>query len=503
MKLPSFKNVKLPAGAVPSNWHVLLMIGLSAVLFFSIMFSGEPIIPDNNPLDVEPAPLEDFDVTTPDGYVVDQVDQRAELLRAQEAERQRQAAASADRLRREAAQEARSNAAALAAAQERLNALRRRQNQNADAQAAPVPEELVANTADEAALLETFRLEELARQVNALRAPFVMSSARGIGEREHEVPQFVGTRVPDPSAIRPAPRAGSAPEGPVVSREVAAALTAPPQPPARPVPVPPAAAGRPVDPATGLPRRPVGAVPPVPAPRMPVPSVAPYGTPAAGATVDAASGGTGTFDVGPSADGGYGDSQPVGVVISPNDGRDYRLYEGTYIPAVLQNQISGDFEGTVIARVSRHVYSVDRQRILIPRGTTAIGTSSGVTDLWQGRIAIGFHRLVFPDGGWVNMTFSGLNRVGESSVKDQVDRHYVQLFGVAGAIGVLAGFSQSRQSTGGFRSAASEQMASTALQIVNQFLNRLPTITIRAGHVVNIQLTGDLLVPHRLSWDVQ
>ena len=500
MKLPSFKNVKLPAGAVPSNWYVLVMIGLSAVLFISIMFSGEPIMPDNDPLDVEPAPLEDFDVTTPDGYVVDQVDQRAELLRAQQAEREREAAAAAERLRRESAQEARANAAALAAAQDRLNALRRRQNQNAAVQPTPVPEEMVANTSDEADLLETFRLEELARQVNALRAPFVMSSARGIGERRHEVPQFVGTRPGAQAPSRPAPRAPAAPS-PVFPPEVADALgpppAVPPAPPARPAALPP-----PIDPGTGLPRQRPGALAPAPAPRMTPRGVAPYGTPAAGAAVDAAPGGDGTFDLGPAADGGYGDSPPFGVVVTPNDGRSYRLYEGTYIPAVLQNQISGDFEGTIIARVSRHVYSVDRQRILIPRGTTAIGTSSGVTDLWQGRIAIGFHRLVFPDGGWVNMRFSGLNRVGESSVSDQVDRHYLQLFGVAGAVGVLAGFSHSNQS-GGFRSAASEQMASTALQIVNQFLNRLPTVTIRAGHVVNIQLTGDLLVPHHLSWDVQ
>jgi type IV secretion system protein VirB10 len=190
------------------------------------------------------------------------------------------------------------------------------------------------------------------------------------------------------------------------------------------------------------------------------------------------------------------------VVVTPHDGRDYRLYEGTMLPAVLQTQLDGTFSGPLSAQVTRHVYSADRQRVLIPRGTIALGTSEGVQDLWQGRLAIGFHRLIFPDGRWVRMEFAGMNGLGETSLRDQVNRHYLQMFAAAGGVGLLAGFAQSGGQQGQFRSAASEQMANTSLQIVSQFLNRLPEVTIRAGHRVNIRLMDDLVVPAEAAWDV-
>ena len=358
--------------------------------------------------------------------------------------------------------------------------------------------DLLARTADEADLLETLRLEDIARRAEAVRAPMVVSSARGIGERQHALRSAGAMPIPGtagPGNLQP----GLAPQAaPPVSGALAAdpAIAGPQAFPPPPVGVPPPPVSDP-----GVYRDPpAGGFYDDPSARGGLPAA---GVPAPGGRVrvPGGDGRAGTFTAGPSADGGTGGLGPTGVVVTPHDGRDYRLYEGTMLPAVLQTQLDGTFSGPLSAQVTRHVYSADRQRVLVPRGTVALGVSQGVQDLWQGRLAIGFHRLIFPDGRWVRMEFAGMNGIGETSLQDQVDRHYVQMFAAAGGVGLLAGFAQA----GGqnqFRSAVSEQMASTSLQIVSQFLNRLPEVTIRAGHRVNIRLMADLVVPAEAAWDV-
>ena len=43
----------------------------------------------------------------------------------------------------------------------------------------------------------------------------------------------------------------------------------------------------------------------------------------------------------------------------------------------------------------------------------------------------------------------------------------------------------------------SQGLGETAVRILDRFLNRLPTITIRAGHRLRIWFTGDVLVPQQ------
>ena len=47
----------------------------------------------------------------------------------------------------------------------------------------------------------------------------------------------------------------------------------------------------------------------------------------------------------------------------------------------------------------------------------------------------------------------------------------------------------------GFRAGAGQGLGRSATQILQRFLNRFPTITIRAGHRLRIWFTSDVLVP--------
>ncbi len=188
-------------------------------------------------------------------------------------------------------------------------------------------------------------------------------------------------------------------------------------------------------------------------------------------------------------------------VTTPADPEGFeRIYEGSFLEGALITQLSGDFPGPALAQVSVPFYSNDRQRVLIPRGTRAIGTAQAVTNRDQTRLAVGFHRLVFPDGRWVSLKFEGLDQVGTTALKDKVNRHYVQMFAAAGAVGILSGLTLqgSNPYAGGlqgFRAGAGQGFGQGATQIMQRFLNRLPTITIRAGHRLRIWFTADVLVP--------
>lgn len=177
-----------------------------------------------------------------------------------------------------------------------------------------------------------------------------------------------------------------------------------------------------------------------------------------------------------------------------------RIHEGSFLEAALVTQLSGDFPGPVLAQVSVPFYSRDRQRILVPMGSRVVGTAQAAADRDQGRLAIGFHRLILPDGRWIALQFHGLNQVGESALKDRVNRHYVSMFAAVGAVGVLSGLTLQGSNpyaggAAGFRAGAGQGLGQGATQILQRFLNRLPSITIRAGHRLRVWFTSDVLVP--------
>ena len=188
-------------------------------------------------------------------------------------------------------------------------------------------------------------------------------------------------------------------------------------------------------------------------------------------------------------------------LLVPNDPPGWeRVYEGQWLEAVLVTQLAGEFPGPVLATVSVPFYSADRQRVLIPRGSRLIGSAQAVRRRDQARLAVGFHRLVLLDGRHVPLRFQGLDQAGASGFADQVNRHYLSSFLAAGAVGILSGFALSRgnPSSGGadaIMASGGQGLAGTADNILDRFLNRLPTVTIRAGHRVRAWLTSDVLIP--------
>jgi type IV secretory pathway VirB10-like protein len=195
-------------------------------------------------------------------------------------------------------------------------------------------------------------------------------------------------------------------------------------------------------------------------------------------------------------------------------GKNYVLFEGNILESVLINRLDGQFSGPVECLLSTNVYSNDRQHLLIPAGSKLLGETKRVDSLGQKRLAVAFHRLLMPDGFSVNLDqFKGLNQIGDMGLRDQVNNHYLRIFGVSLAIGVLGAVAEAgtgnaitSSSTDLMRQGFAGSMAQSSAQILDKFLNILPTVTIREGHRVKVYLSGDLALPdytnHKMPSDL-
>lgn len=200
------------------------------------------------------------------------------------------------------------------------------------------------------------------------------------------------------------------------------------------------------------------------------------------------------------------DDHPVSLTPNSRDsstGKTYLIFEGTVLETVLITRLDGQFSGPVECLLANDVYSHDRQHLLVPAGTKILGETKKVDTFGQTRLAVVFHRLIMPDGYSVSLDkFRGLDQIGDTGLRDRVNNHYLRIFGTSLAIGALgavaeAGTGSALTSSSGdlMRQGFAASTAQSAAQILDRFLNILPTVTIREGHRVKVYLSGDLALP--------
>ncbi len=193
---------------------------------------------------------------------------------------------------------------------------------------------------------------------------------------------------------------------------------------------------------------------------------------------------------------------PVGAPTAAA-GKTYVVFEGTVLESVLLNRLDGGMAGPVECLLTNDVFSHDRQHLVVPAGSKLLGEIRKVENFGQTRLAVSFHRLLMPDGYSASLDhFQGLNQIGDAGLRDQVNNHYLRIFGASLAIGAIGAVAEGGTSggltvSGGdlMRRGFAQSTAQSSAQILDKFLNVLPTITIREGHRVKVYLSGDLALP--------
>ena len=201
----------------------------------------------------------------------------------------------------------------------------------------------------------------------------------------------------------------------------------------------------------------------------------------------------------------------------------YSVMAGTVIPAVLVTGITSDAPAQVLAQVAQNVYDTATGRyLLIPQGSRVLGDYSTGVRYGQSRIAINWRRLILPNTASIDLPLvPATDAAGYGGLADQVDNHYLRTFGTAALISLIdAGQMVGQLGTSGGSygigapygaygsginstemigmmsgSTASQQLGQVAQNSLQAGMNIPPTISIRPGFRVNIELTTDLTLP--------
>jgi type IV secretory pathway VirB10-like protein len=191
------------------------------------------------------------------------------------------------------------------------------------------------------------------------------------------------------------------------------------------------------------------------------------------------------------------------VSLNAARGQPFAIFEGTTIDTVLVDRLDGEFAGSFKVMVTNPVYSEDRQHVLIPEGTFILGDTQKVSSFGQKRLALAFHRMLMPDKYSVDLDqFRGLDQAGETGVKGKVNNHYLQIFGTSIALGVIAGAAEATTNSGynesgsdAYRQGIASSLSQSSADVLDRFINVLPTHTIFEGHRIKVYITQDMLLP--------
>jgi type IV secretion system protein TrbI len=186
----------------------------------------------------------------------------------------------------------------------------------------------------------------------------------------------------------------------------------------------------------------------------------------------------------------------------------YEIKTGTVIPGILIDAMNSDLPGEIVAQVSQNVYdTATGSHLLIPQGTRIFGRYDSNVSYGQDRLLINWERLIYPNAATLELGgMSGHDAQGDAGFADQVDHHYLRIFGWALTTAVLsAGYqlSQPQQSsvlatpTSSQVIAASvgQQASNLGTQIAQRNLQIQPTIRIRKGYRMLVMVNKDIVFP--------
>lgn len=142
--------------------------------------------------------------------------------------------------------------------------------------------------------------------------------------------------------------------------------------------------------------------------------------------------------------------------------------------------------------------------LLIPQGSRLVGVYSSAITYGQSRVLVAWNRIIYPNGDSLDLgTMPGADQGGYAGFSDQVDNHYLRIFGsaiLASVFSAGAQLSQPQNSNGTITSsqvlAASlgQQANNVGSMLIARGLDIQPTLKIRNGFLFNVMVTKDMVL---------
>ena len=185
----------------------------------------------------------------------------------------------------------------------------------------------------------------------------------------------------------------------------------------------------------------------------------------------------------------------------------FELKAGTIIPATMIGGVSSDLPGQILGQVSENVYDTATGRfILIPQGAKLVGTYDNSVTTGQERVLIAWTRIIYPDASSLDLgKMPGADEGGFAGFHDEVDDHFLKVFGNAILLSVVSAGVQLSQGnannqTSGLTTqqtiaaALGQQLGQLGQETARRNMQVQPTLEIRPGYRFVVMVTKDIVL---------
>lgn len=177
------------------------------------------------------------------------------------------------------------------------------------------------------------------------------------------------------------------------------------------------------------------------------------------------------------------------------------LATGTVLDGVLSMTTMSDYLGTIKGLITKDVYDINYETILIPKGSQILIKSVNASNVnlpINARLGLTVPWIILPDGRRIDFSrTAALDHMGIGAIKDKVNYHFMaQFLGVA-AYAILASETErdtSSQITGqtDIQGDINESIRKQFAPLAARYLTLVPTITLRSGTPFKIIIEDDI-----------
>jgi type IV secretion system protein VirB10 len=160
--------------------------------------------------------------------------------------------------------------------------------------------------------------------------------------------------------------------------------------------------------------------------------------------------------------------------------------------AVLEDALNSQLPGRVIAVVSRNVFSMEGEEILIPAYSKVVCRYEGAKKQGQTRLQLDCKRIIRPDGVSIHLTDAlAADQMGRTGVFGDVDNRFWEKYGAAFLVTGLSAVLQMGASMASdkMREGAgqlSQNLGSITSEVLEKNLDMMPVITVPSGSTIQI-----------------
>jgi type IV secretory pathway VirB10-like protein len=169
-----------------------------------------------------------------------------------------------------------------------------------------------------------------------------------------------------------------------------------------------------------------------------------------------------------------------------------------FMSAVLYTEIKSELPSKkVLAMIDQDVYAAHGRKILVPRGSKAIGKYEPLDEQGQSRLMISWYRIITPDGINIKLDSETADEEGAAGMTGEVDDRLLDKYGTALLFSSLSAVSQlSVQTDNESQSAAAEsfskEFGSVTAQALENSFDIAPRVRIPRGARINISPLTDI-----------